>query len=283
VTFVLLARGLKSILLPAKAVLLNALSVTASYGILVLVFQHGLGMQALWGTRSYGAVDSFAPVLIFGFLFGVSMDYEVRDVVANTPAHRLDIDLDTAPVVDTLGNPDHLQRLFRNIIDNAVRYAHRRVHITATTTVDSVQVEIDDDGPGIPPADRQRVFDRFVRLDSSRERNTGTTGLGLAIAHEIALTHHATSPSSTIQPGAPGSSSSSRTLPAAHRSQPIPSPARSLRNHPNGAPIRATRRRRRAGIMLVADVGFIGTRGCTELRPRQGVTSHWVTLSVRIT
>jgi len=114
----------------------------------------------------------------------------LRDVVANTPAHRLDIDLDTAPVLDTLGNPDHLQRLFRNIIDNAVRYAHRRVHITATTTVDSVQVEIDDDGPGIPPADRQRVFDRFVRLDSSRERNTGTTGLGLAIAHEIALTHH---------------------------------------------------------------------------------------------
>ena len=77
VTFLLLARGLKSILLPAKAVLLNVLSVAASYGILVLVFQHGFGMQALWGTRSYGAVDSFAPVLIFGFLFGVSMDYEV--------------------------------------------------------------------------------------------------------------------------------------------------------------------------------------------------------------
>jgi RND superfamily putative drug exporter len=77
VTFLLLARGLKSILLPAKAVVLNMLSVAASYGILVLVFQHGLGMQALWGTKSYGAVDSLAPVLIFGFLFGVSMDYEV--------------------------------------------------------------------------------------------------------------------------------------------------------------------------------------------------------------
>jgi RND superfamily putative drug exporter len=77
VTFLLLARGLRSILLPAKAVLLNALSVAAAYGLVVLVFQHGLGMQALWGTKSYGAVDSFAPVLIFGFLFGVSMDYEV--------------------------------------------------------------------------------------------------------------------------------------------------------------------------------------------------------------
>lgn len=77
VTFLLLARGLKSILLPLKAVILNALSVAASYGILVLVFQHGFGMQALWGTKSYGAVDALAPVLIFGFLFGVSMDYEV--------------------------------------------------------------------------------------------------------------------------------------------------------------------------------------------------------------
>ncbi|MEY9856462.1 RND superfamily putative drug exporter [Catenulispora sp. GAS73] len=77
VTFLLLARGLKSILLPAKAVLLNMLSVAASYGLLVLVFQHGIGMQALWGTSSYGSIDRLAPVLIFGFLFGVSMDYEV--------------------------------------------------------------------------------------------------------------------------------------------------------------------------------------------------------------
>ncbi len=77
VTFVLLARGLRSILLPAKAVLLNILSVAASYGLLVLVFQHGFGMQTFWGARSYGAVDTLAPVLIFGFLFGVSMDYEV--------------------------------------------------------------------------------------------------------------------------------------------------------------------------------------------------------------
>ncbi|WP_194909089.1 MMPL family transporter [Catenulispora rubra] len=77
VTFLLLARGLKSILLPAKAVLLNMLSVAASYGLLVLVFQHGLGMHALWGTNSYGSIDRLAPVLIFGFLFGVSMDYEV--------------------------------------------------------------------------------------------------------------------------------------------------------------------------------------------------------------
>ncbi|MFJ9843328.1 MMPL family transporter [Kitasatospora sp. NPDC101155] len=77
VTFLLLARGMRSLVLPAKAVLLNVLSVAATYGILVLVFQHGIGMRALWGAGSYGTIDAFAPVLIFGFLFGVSMDYEV--------------------------------------------------------------------------------------------------------------------------------------------------------------------------------------------------------------
>jgi RND superfamily putative drug exporter len=77
VTFVLLARGLKSILLPAKAVLLNALSVAATYGIVVLVFQHGIGAQALWGMSATSSIGTFVPILIFGFLFGISMDYEV--------------------------------------------------------------------------------------------------------------------------------------------------------------------------------------------------------------
>jgi RND superfamily putative drug exporter len=77
VTFVLLARGLKSILLPAKAVLLNALSVAAAYGLIVLVFQHGLGSHALWGMSATGSIDTYVPLLMFGFLFGISMDYEV--------------------------------------------------------------------------------------------------------------------------------------------------------------------------------------------------------------
>lgn len=77
VTFLLLARGLRSLVLPVKAVLLNTLSVAATYGILVLVFQHGIGTRTLWGTGGYGAIDPLTPVLIFGFLFGISMDYEV--------------------------------------------------------------------------------------------------------------------------------------------------------------------------------------------------------------
>jgi RND superfamily putative drug exporter len=77
VTFLLLARGLRSILLPAKAVLLNAVSVAATYGVVVLVWQHGIGTQALWGVSGTGSVDTFVPMLMFGFLFGISMDYEV--------------------------------------------------------------------------------------------------------------------------------------------------------------------------------------------------------------
>lgn len=77
VTFLLLAHGLKSILLPLKAVLLNALSVAATYGIVVLIFQHGLGTRTLWGSSATGSINTFVPMLLFGFLFGISMDYEV--------------------------------------------------------------------------------------------------------------------------------------------------------------------------------------------------------------
>ena len=77
VTFLLLARALRSILLPIKAVLLNALSVAATYGVLVLVFQHGVGTHLLWGISATGSINTFVPILMFGFLFGISMDYEV--------------------------------------------------------------------------------------------------------------------------------------------------------------------------------------------------------------
>jgi signal transduction histidine kinase len=114
----------------------------------------------------------------------------LRDLAAATAAHHLDVDVQAANGLSTSGNPDHLRRLFGNIIDNAVRYAHSRVLVTASQSAAGLRVEIDDDGPGIPAAERDRVFDRFVRLDQSRERGGGgTTGLGLAIARDIALAH----------------------------------------------------------------------------------------------
>ena len=102
---------------------------------------------------------------------------------------RVGVELALAGDAVVLGNPGNLGRLFRNLLDNAVRYAASTVMITTEVTATTVEIHIVDDGPGIPPADRERVFDRFVRLDSSRDRTTGNSGLGLAIAREIATSH----------------------------------------------------------------------------------------------
>jgi putative drug exporter of the RND superfamily len=76
-TFVLLARAFRSLVLALKAVLLNLLSVAATYGALVLIWQDGHGSQAIWGIPATGAITDFVPVIVFAFLFGLSMDYEV--------------------------------------------------------------------------------------------------------------------------------------------------------------------------------------------------------------
>jgi signal transduction histidine kinase len=112
--------------------------------------------------------------------------------LAATPAPGVSIGLSVAPGTATAGNPEDLSRMFRNLLDNAVRYARRRVLITAAARPEGIVVEIADDGPGIPEEERERVFGRFVRLDASREQASGSAGLGLAIAREIATAHGAT-------------------------------------------------------------------------------------------
>jgi putative drug exporter of the RND superfamily len=76
-TFILLARAFRSLLLPLKAIILNILSVAAAWGVLVLVWQEGYGSEAIWGIQATGSVQSWMPLIIFAFLFGLSMDYEV--------------------------------------------------------------------------------------------------------------------------------------------------------------------------------------------------------------
>jgi RND superfamily putative drug exporter len=76
-TFILLARAFRSLLLPLKAILLNILSVVAAWGVLVLVWQQGFGSEAIWGIEATGSIQSWMPLMIFAFLFGLSMDYEV--------------------------------------------------------------------------------------------------------------------------------------------------------------------------------------------------------------
>jgi putative drug exporter of the RND superfamily len=76
-TFVLLMRAFRSILLPLKAVVLNLVSLGAAYGIIVFIFQWGHGSEAIWGVPATGVIISWIPLMIFAFLYGLSMDYEV--------------------------------------------------------------------------------------------------------------------------------------------------------------------------------------------------------------
>jgi RND superfamily putative drug exporter len=76
-TFILLARAFRSILLPIKAVVLNLISLLAAYGIIVFIFQDGHGSKAIWGVNATHAIIPWIPLMIFAFLYGLSMDYEV--------------------------------------------------------------------------------------------------------------------------------------------------------------------------------------------------------------
>lgn len=77
ITYLLLARAFRSLLLPLKAVLVNLVSVGAAYGVLVLVWQDGHGSRAIWGLPATGAITGWIPLFVFAFLYGLSMDYEV--------------------------------------------------------------------------------------------------------------------------------------------------------------------------------------------------------------
>ena len=76
-TFILLARAFRSLLLPAKAIVLNILSIGAAWGVMVLVWQKGYGSELIWGIQATGSIPAWLPVMTFAFLFGLSMDYEV--------------------------------------------------------------------------------------------------------------------------------------------------------------------------------------------------------------
>ena len=91
------------------------------------------------------------------------------------------------------GDAQLLGQALRNLLENAVRYAHSHVAVTCHEVLGStgrlIRISVSDDGPGIAPADRERVFGRFVRLGKDRGRATGGTGLGLAVVQGIVERH----------------------------------------------------------------------------------------------
>jgi RND superfamily putative drug exporter len=106
-TFLLLARAFRSLILPLKAVLLNLLSVAAAWGLIVLVFQQGLGSEAIWGIEATRAINVEMPIVIFAFLFGISMDYQVFIISRMREAYDRTRSTETA-VVEGIGRTGRL-------------------------------------------------------------------------------------------------------------------------------------------------------------------------------
>ena len=106
-TFILLARAFRSLVLPLKAVLLNLLSVAAAWGLIVLVWQDGYGSTRIWGIDATQAINVEMPIVIFAFLFGISMDYQVFIISRMREAYDRTGSTETA-VVEGIGRTGRL-------------------------------------------------------------------------------------------------------------------------------------------------------------------------------
>jgi signal transduction histidine kinase len=114
----------------------------------------------------------------------------------------LSLACDSAGPALVRGNRNELERLLRNLVDNAVRHAARHILITVRNQDGRVVTTVRDDGPGVPAGAAERLFERFTRLDDARSRDAGGTGLGLAIARDLARSHHGTLTLADQTPGA---------------------------------------------------------------------------------
>ncbi|MFI8218788.1 sensor histidine kinase [Streptomyces sp. NPDC085932] len=97
-----------------------------------------------------------------------------------------------AEPVEVAGSRGQLGRVLANLLDNAQRHARSAVTVSVRREGDRAVVGVADDGDGVPEADRERIFERFVRLDAARSRDDGGAGLGLAIARDVAVRHGGT-------------------------------------------------------------------------------------------
>jgi signal transduction histidine kinase len=144
---------------------------------------------------------------------------------AGRPSEPVDIGTLTEGEAGALyvdGDEVALRRLLGNLTGNARRHARGRVEVGASREGDDIVVTVDDDGPGIPPEERERVFQRWVRLDAGRSRDEGGAGLGLSIARSIARLHGG---DVTLEAGPLGGLRAILRLPASSR-RPEPSTAR---------------------------------------------------------
>ncbi|MYZ37717.1 MULTISPECIES: HAMP domain-containing sensor histidine kinase [unclassified Streptomyces] len=117
----------------------------------------------------------------------------VREEVSQRTSDRIPVTVETGQGIEVAGSRGQLARVLGNLLDNAQRHARGSVEVSVHRADDGqVVLAVTDDGSGVPEAERERIFERFVRLDSARSRDDGGAGLGLAIARDVAERHGGT-------------------------------------------------------------------------------------------
>lgn len=116
---------------------------------------------------------------------GVVLDLDDIVITAAARARRVPVDTSRVSGGQVRGRPDELARAVTHLLDNAARHATSTVRVSLVTNDDRVDLTVDDDGPGIATDERDRIFERFVRLDEARVRDDGGAGLGLAVVSAV--------------------------------------------------------------------------------------------------
>ncbi|MEU3185513.1 HAMP domain-containing sensor histidine kinase [Streptomyces sp. NPDC006923] len=113
----------------------------------------------------------------------------VREEVSQRTTDRIPVSLDLSAGLEVTGSRGQVARVLGNLLDNAQRHAAASVTVSVRREDGWTVLAVGDDGAGVPEAERERVFERFVRLDDARSRDDGGAGLGLAIARDVARRH----------------------------------------------------------------------------------------------
>jgi signal transduction histidine kinase len=116
-------------------------------------------------------------------------DLLLEDAARLRATTDLKIDVRSVSAGRVIGDAEQLERLIRNLTDNAARHARGTIRLSLQEVDGRTILCVDDDGIGVAPAERERVFQRFVRLDAARDRDSGGSGLGLSIVREVATFH----------------------------------------------------------------------------------------------
>ncbi|RTE86739.1 MULTISPECIES: ATP-binding protein [Gammaproteobacteria] len=146
-------------------------------------------MEQLVGTLlDYAKMEGQEELLSLSQVNITELCTNLADKLNTMPGVTIENKLQGSVVCDCDGH--YIERAIQNLVVNAKRHASTRVELSFTQTKGTLNIHVDDDGPGIAPEQRKRILDPFVRLESSRSKDSGGVGLGLTIVARIMDWHH---------------------------------------------------------------------------------------------